>query len=107
MIVDGLYARRVLRRDPNRLALSFVRDHAPELDDAIPHEHIDEGNRRPCLACEFRHNAIANGLITRRSRFDVALAAGKRIDQIGTANNPDHLLLAHHGPALDLTLLPP
>src|SRR6516164_6612778 len=105
MIVDGLHARRVLRRDHNGLALSFVRNHSPELDYAIPYEHIDQGNRRPGLACEFRQNAVADGLITGRSRPDVARHAGKRMDQVGAADDPNHLLVAHHGQALDLMLL--
>src|SRR5262245_1638118 len=105
MIVDRLHARRVLRRDHNGLALSFVRDHAPELDYAIPHMHIDEGNRRPGLTCELRQNAVANGLITGRSRPDVAREAGERMNQVGATDDPNHLLVAHYGQTLDLMLL--
>jgi hypothetical protein len=48
----------------------------PQLDDAIPHDDIDQGNRRSPLVCELRQDAIANGLITGRSRFDFTCHAG-------------------------------
>ena len=54
MIVYYLHARRVLRRYHNRFALSFIGDRAPELDDAIPDNDIDQGNRRPRLLRRYR-----------------------------------------------------
>ena len=54
---------------------------------------------------ELSQQPLANALITGGSRFDVAREAGQRVQEIGTADDANQLLAAHHRQPFDPMLL--
>src|SRR6516225_6417304 len=65
MVPNRLYARDILSRNNKCLPLSFVRDRAPEFDNAIQYDGIDVYERHMCpsLALKFREQQAANVLV--------------------------------------------
>src|SRR5262245_50013166 len=85
-ILDRFHARSVLCGHNDRLACAFVGDRAPEFHGAISDDDIDERCGRPRLPRQLRNDAVADGLIARRSWLDLASDPGERVHQIGAAD---------------------
>ena len=66
MIAHRLNGGHVFGRNHDRLALPFVCDGAPKLDNPILDNDVDQGGGRPGLAGELGQQRLANGLIAGR-----------------------------------------
>ena len=105
MVIDALHTRRILRGDDDGRALALVGDRPPQFHHAVPDDDVDECRRRPRLTCQFGDDPVVDGLVAGRSRFDLAGEPGKRVNEIGAADDADDRGSAHHRQALDAPLL--
>jgi hypothetical protein len=101
MIPHGLHAGHVFRSHYRRLAFALIGDGAPELDNSVLDNDVDEGGRCPRLAAKLSQQPLANGLIAGRSRIDVTRSADERVQEIGPADDSNDLLAAKNGQPLD------
>src|SRR5206468_1302677 len=87
------------------LSLALVEDRAPQLDDAVADDGVDEILRSPGLLGELGEDPVADLRIRFGARGHLTGHARQRMQQIGTAEDSDDTAAAHHRQPLDAALL--
>src|SRR5262245_38549895 len=105
MIFDGLNSGDVFRGHTDRAAVALIEQRARKVHDSVAHHHVDESDRRPRLALEFRIEPLANGRVTGRPGLRLGGNGRERVQQIGAGYDADELAVAHHEHTVDLVAL--
>src|SRR5215510_7787477 len=78
-----------LRRDDKALTFAIIGDNSVQFGDAVLDDHVDM--RCPILFGDRGHDAVTNCRIAASRRTDITRKTRKRMHQVGTADNADHV----------------
>jgi hypothetical protein len=90
-------------RHSRRISLTRFEYAAPQFDDPISHDNIDQVAGPEALPLQLGEHAASNRLVAVRAGRDFGRNACQRPQQVGAADNPDEPAAAHDGHSFDST----
>ena len=99
VILDTFDAGHILCRNPQSAALLLVLDKSPEMDDAILHNDVFQGQVRPRFRREPSEKLFANSAVINAGRFG-NFDRRQGLQQVAARDDAHHLAVADDGNTL-------